>query len=300
MKCKSNVLMTRCFSVLICFGSSLNANAAAEPNGQDMLLAQEKMQQLREVYKEVQQAEVELQRLTEEAEREEPLLRPTVEALKKMKAFLQEAKNPQRFQEYLNSSKDRKAAYRLYEHCKGIFMARKIADVLSDPNQAELLKKPKIAFFRGYARDQSARLRFMKRLSENPSFTVFDVNDPNEERLWQNIKRFTFELAEYNEAEKQKLIEKKGVPEWLPDYASNMAFADSMINTYETGIFLLTPQDVQEAEKQVKKVYRKMGKIYPSWKQMRHLLAGENSPDNEAVLRAVQEHMQIWPTVHRK
>ncbi|HIJ67692.1 MAG TPA: hypothetical protein HPP51_05340, partial [Planctomycetes bacterium] len=118
MKYKINVLMTVCLPLLVYFGSNLNANAANEPNEEEILLAQEKMQQLREVYKEVQQAEVELQRLTEEAEREEPLLRPTVEALKKMKAFLQEAGNPQRFQQYLNNSKDRKAAYRLYEHCK--------------------------------------------------------------------------------------------------------------------------------------------------------------------------------------
>ncbi|GAH80694.1 unnamed protein product, partial [marine sediment metagenome] len=89
--------MTVCLFVLICSGSSLYATV--EPNEQDIQLAKEKMQRLREVYKEVQQAEVELQRLTEEAEREEPLLRPTVEALKDMRDFYEnEIKDGQRFQ----------------------------------------------------------------------------------------------------------------------------------------------------------------------------------------------------------
>lgn len=74
MKHKHNVLLTICLFVLICSCSMLYA--ATEPNEQDIQLAKEKMQQLREVYKEVQQAEVELLQLVEEAEREEPLLRP--------------------------------------------------------------------------------------------------------------------------------------------------------------------------------------------------------------------------------
>jgi hypothetical protein len=276
--------------MLIYFGSSLNA--AAEPDEQDILLAQEKMQQLREVYKEIQQAEVELQRLTEEAEREEPLLRPTLEALKKMKAFLQEAGNPQRFQEYLNSSKDRKAAYRLYEHCKVVFSQNKSFELLSDPNQERLIKKPMIHYFRTVIAKDSFT-----------SFTPqFDPTDPNDERLWKNIKRIHFKQApeEYLQQKREYYVKEKGVPNWLPDYAGNMAFADGMINWYEGGILLLTPQNVREAEKQVKEVYRKIGKIYHRWSKMRHLLADENNPDNEAVIRAVQEHMQIWPTVNRK
>lgn len=285
MNRKSNVLITVCLFMLACFGSDLYA--ATEPNEQDIQLAKEKMQQLREVYKEVQQAEVELQQLTEEAERKEPLLRPTVEALKKMKAFLQ-AQDHQRFQEYLNNSKDRKAAYRLYDNCKVTFGHNKSIEFLSDPNQVKLLKKPLIYIYR--------------RIPKDSFLPGFDPNDPNDERLWQNFKEIHFKRTpeEYLQRTRKYYIEEKGVPEWLPDYAGNMAFADSMINTYETGIVLLTPQDVRDAEKRVDNLYIKIGKIYSRWGKMRHLLADENNPDNKAVIRAVQEHMQIWPTVHRK
>ncbi|GAH60510.1 unnamed protein product, partial [marine sediment metagenome] len=145
---------------------------------------------------------------------------------------------------------------------------------------------------------------YYRRLSKETlqeSLPGFDPNDPNDERVWQKLKQMHFKRTpdEYLQRAREYYVKEKGVPEWLPDYAGNMAFADQMINTYETGILLLTPQDVRDAEKRVKEVYHKMGTIYPRWNKMRHLLAGENNPDNEAVIRAVQEHMQIWPTVHR-
>jgi len=276
-------------TTLIAF-SFISICRGSEPNEQDIQLAAEKMQRLREVYKEVQQAEVELQRLTEEAEREEPLLRPTVEALKDMRDFYEnEIKDGQRFQEYLNNSKDRKAAYRLYSDCKGAFSHNKTIQFLSDPNQERLVIKPLLYIYRRLSKET---------LQE--SLPGFDPNDPNDERVWQKLKQMHFKRTpeEYLQQRREYYIKEKGVPEWLPDYAGDMAFADQMINTYETGILLLTPQDVRDAEKQVKEVYRKMGRIYPSWNKMRHLLAGENNPDNEAVIRAVQEHMQLWPTVY--
>jgi len=285
MKHKNKALIAVCLFALVCFDSSLYG--AAEPNEQDIQLAKEKMQRLREVYTEVQQAEMELQRLTEEAEREEPLLRPTVEALKKMKAFLQ-AHDHQRFQKYLNNSKDRKVAYRLYEHCKATFGQDKYFGLINEPNEERLVKKPFIHICR-------------KGLPKDP-LRGFDPNDPNDERVWQSIKQIYFQQPpeEYLQQRREYYIKEKGVPEWLPDYAGDMAFADGMINTYETGILLLTPQDVRDAEKRVDNLYVKIGKIYFRWGEMRHLLAGENDPDNEAVIHAVQEHMQIWPTVHRK
>lgn len=291
MRRKNNVLITICLFALVCFSS--NTCSAAEPNDTDIQLAKEKMQRLREVYKEVQQAEVELLQLVEEAERKEPLLRHTVEALKEMDDFYENdlAKDHRRFQQYLNDSKDRKAAYRLYEHCKVIFSQNKSFELLNDPNQERLIKKPLLYIYRRLSKET---------LKE--SLPGFDPNDPNDERVWQKLKQMHFKQApkEYLQQRREYYIKEKGVPEWLPDYAGNMAFADGMINTYETGIVLLTPQDVRDAEKRVKEVYHKMGTIYPSWNKMRHLLVGENNPDNELVIRAVREHMQISPTVHRK
>jgi hypothetical protein len=288
MKHKNKALIAVCLFALVCLGSSLCG--AVEPSEQDMQLAEEKMLRLREVYKQVQQAELELQRLSEEAEREEPLLRPTVEALKKMNAFL-EAQDHRRFQAYLDNSKDRKAAYRLYEHCKVIFSRSKYFELLNDPNEERLVKKPLIHL---YQKELPEELR--ETLDPN------DPNDPNEERVWQSIKQLYFQQPseEYLQQRRDYYIKEKGVPEWLPDYGGDMAFADGMISTYEAGLFLLTPQNVRDAEKRVNNLYGEIGKIYFRWSKMRHLLVGENNPDNEAVIHAVQEHMQLWPTVFIK
>jgi hypothetical protein len=288
MKHENNGLMTAYFFALVCFGSSLYA--AIEPNVQDIQLSKEKMNQLREVYKEVQQAEAELQQLIEEAERKEPLLRPTKEALKKMRDFL-EAQDHQRFQGYLNNAKDCNEAYRLYEHCKAIFSQNKTVKLLGDPNQEKLVKKPMIYYFRNKAPKELIT-------SITSIIPQFEPNEPNDERLWQNIKEIYFKKMpdEYLQRERKYYIEKRGVPEWLPDYAANMAFADGMINCYEGGIYLLTPQEVCDTEKRVDKLYSKIGRIYAGWSKMRHLLATENNPDNEAVICAVQEHMRLFRT----
>ena len=97
----------------------------------------------------MQQAEAELLQLAEKAEREEPLLRPTVEALKTMRDFHEDfTKYNQRFQEYLNNSKDRKEAYWLYENCKIVFSQNKFFELISDPNQERLVKKPLLHIYR--------------------------------------------------------------------------------------------------------------------------------------------------------
>jgi hypothetical protein len=253
--------------VLVCCGSGLCG--AAEPNEQDIQLAKEKMDQLREVYKQVQQAEAELQRLIEEAERKEPLLRPTKDALKRIEDFYEHdlAKGHERFGKLVSDSNDPNAIYRLYEECMVVFSQNKSVELLSDPNQERLLKKPMIHYFRTVvAKD---------------SFTAFvpqfDPNDPNDEKLWQNIKQMHSKRApeEYLRRKREYYIEEKGVPEWLPDYAGSMAFANGMINSYKGGIHLLTPQEVRDAEERVNKLYHKMSKIYYRWGSIRHLLTSQ-------------------------
>jgi len=247
------------------------------------------MDQLREVYQQVQQAEAHLQQLTEEAERKEPLLRPTKDALKAVRDYSEYglAKEHGRFSKYISDSNDPKAIYRLYTNAKAIFSRNKIVDAINDPNQEKLLWKSMTY----YVRSMSSKLEHLN----------FDPNDPNDERLWQNIKHKYFKRApdEYLQGVREYYVKEKGLPEWLPDYAGNVGFADTMMETYRGAVFLLTPQEVRDAKDQRNKLYRKISKIYPSWNKLRHLLAGENNPDNEAVIRAVQEHMQLWPTMHR-
>jgi len=284
--------------IIMLFAALFSANslfASSEPNERDIQSDKEKMQMLREVYKEVQQAEMELYRLSKEAEANEPLLRPTIEALKAIRDFYDHdanmTTNSQRFQKYLDSSDDRKYAYRLYDECKGVFSHNKFFDLLKDPNQERLVRKPLLYICRRLPKET---------LQE--SLPGFDPNDPNDERVWQKLKLTNFRETpdEHLQRMRKYYIEDKGVPEWLPDYAGNMGFADQLINMYESGIFLLTPVYVRDAEKKLKEVYHIMERIYPAWYRIRHLLADENNPDSREVILEIQEHMQIWPSVYRQ
>lgn len=220
------------------------------------------------------------------------MLRPTIEALKAIRDFYDHdanmTTNSQRFQKYLDSSDDRKYAYRLYDECKGVFSHNKFFDLLKDPNQERLVKKPLTQIYR-------------KALPKDPNMG-FDTNDPNDENFWQSVKKVLFKQMpeEYLQQMRDYYVKDKGVPEWLPDYAGNMAFADQLINTYESGIFLLTPVYVRDAEKKLDGLYVKMSRIYPAWYRIRHLLADENNPDRQEVILEIQEHMQIWPSVYRQ
>ncbi len=292
MRCGEKFIQAALAILCVCGG--VVAYGAVEPNEQDIQLAKEKMQQLREVYKEVQQAEADLVKITKEAEQKEPLLREMAEALKKIDEFKEHglAKEQARYREYLKSSEDPNETIGLFLDCRVAFGAKEWAEALRDPNQEKLLKIPLI---RQYRYPEMVE-KLKRQLSSHSSFTFFDPNDPNDDRLWQNIKRFNFELAEHNKAERQNLIEQKGVPEWLADYAGKRQFAVGAFTMYSGGVYLLTPQKVRDAEKRVDDLYVKIGKIYPAWRRMRHLLTDANSPDNEAVIRAVQEHMRLFPT----
>ncbi len=279
MRHKHGVLTVACFLFALVYACPVRG--ASEPNSNPTELTEEKMVRLRQVYREVQQAETELVRLIEQSEQQEPLLRPTKDALIKMNDY-GESLDHKRFAEYLSGSSDKEKTKWLYVDCKAVFSRDKIAALLEDPNQAKLLKKPYIYGFRKMAATMTA-----------DGFDAFDPNDPNDERLWQNTRGIYFKRMtdEQVQQRRQHYIETMHVPEWLPEYAGNVAFAHGMSNMYEVGIYLLTPKEVRDAEKRVDDLYMKISWIYYKWGQMRDILGTENNPNNDAVIAKVQEHM---------
>jgi hypothetical protein len=144
-------------------------------------------------------------------------------------------------------------------------MKPKIVALSNDPNYENIVKKSTIYMFRELVRTQ-------------PEMQVIDYNEPNDNVLWLNIKNKFFKPAseEHLQRERDYYINKKKVPEWLPDYAGDMGFADAMINTYETGLFYLIPGYVLTAKKDVIRARIKADEIYPDWWKMRHLLTAQD------------------------
>lgn len=284
MRLERWIRMIASLSVLACASS-----ASLSAGEREMRLTQEQVQHLREVYRQVQQAETKLSRLIEQAERQELLLRPTKEALKRMKAFLA-AQDHQRLEEYL----DRTASYRLYEDCKAVFSQSKSWEILNDPNQERLIRGPMVHYFRHKAPPEvraSAGLEL-------------DPNDPNytDDMLWQDIKHVhSRRIPEaYFQQQREYFIKERGAPAWLPDYAANVAFADGMIGWYEAGLLLLTGREIRDTEAELTRLYAEMSAIHPRWNRIRSLLADPDSPDNQQVIDAVQEHLRLSPTARLK
>ena len=94
--------------------------------------------------------------------------------------------------------------------------------------------------------------------------TVFDPADPNDERLWQNIKRNMSELAMHTQAERSKLIE-EGVPEFMREYVGqyDVINASSELSWYWMRAYV--PKKLVEAAKALHEQEQKMSAIEPGW-----------------------------------
>jgi hypothetical protein len=294
MKHVNNVLMTICLFVLVCLGSVLYA--AVEPNEQNIQLAKEKMQQLKDEYKEFLKAARHLNEVVERAKVETPLLAETERAFKDNEEFRHRslAKESERYNQYLKDSKDPNETKKIFLSCRIAFGAGELAKVLQDPDQEKVLKLPMLTYFRTLMSSEPyQKSNFVRSLKESP-LTFFDVNEPNDDLLWRNLKRMYIERAEAYKAKRQELIE-EGVPEWLAEYAGKMDFAQAAFEAYEYSLILQTPEQVRQAETNLLKAKRRLDKIYPEWFKMHRLLVEQPNPQDETIVQQAEEHLRTWP-----
>jgi hypothetical protein len=295
MKYVNYVSTAVCLFTLVCFGSK--SCGAAEPNERDMQLAKEKVEQLKDGYKECLEAAHHLHEVVEQAKQEVPLLGAMEKAFKNNEEFRHRglAKEWERYHQYLKNSEDPNETKKIFSSCRDAFGARELAKAIEDPNQERVLKLPMLTYFRTLmSTEPYQKSNFVKSLKASP-LTFFDVNEPNDDLLWQNLKRMHLERAEGYKTRQQELIEREGVPEWLADYAGKMNFAQSAFEMYEYGLMLLMPEEVRLAEVRLLKTKRNLDKIYPRWFKMHHLLAARPGPEDEAIVQQADEHLRTWP-----
>ncbi len=290
----SDVLIKVSLLAVFCFVSALYGQT--EPNEQDIQLDEEKMIQLRTKYKEFLEAAKHLHDVVEKAKLEVPLLGEMEKAFKKNEEFRHRglAKEDQRYWQYLKDSNDPNEIKRTFYTLRNRFGARELAKAIEDPNQERVLKLPMITVFRILMSKPDQKKAFVKSLKASP-LTFFDVNEPNDDVLWENYKNMHIERARLLEAERREIIEEMGVSEWLADYAGREDFAQGAFELYETGLILLTPEYVRQAQIKLKKAMRNLNDIYPGWFSMHHLLDDQKSPEDGALAEEAWEHLRIWP-----
>jgi len=281
--------------LVICLG--VHAWGANEPNEREIQLAQSKMEELKAAHQKYRQAVVGLLSAYEEAARANPDFGPGVTGLLRIKMLSRfpGAKESAKYQD-----EDPEGWQKLLLMSEGASMAKVMGDHLRDPNLAKQLRPGLLFLYRagkGWIPEQ--REKFMKEL-EDRGHTVFDPNDRDDERLWQNIKKYELEQAEGAIRMQKQLLQEQHVPQWMLNWAGYYRFADSMGEWLDFWLSMEMPDQVLDASRQVRTVMENLDRIYPSWKRIQYLLGADASPEyGSAVNRAARWSDDIIASINR-
>ena len=251
-------------------------------------------------YKKLLAAATHLVSISEEAERQEPYLVDLEAALVRIRR-MREQLEPQReacekyFKDAEKNSEGQRDIEEMCRRFSRMCAPRKMVKAMQDPNCARELKPAWIVIYRAmYGCDSSMRDHLFRRIEETPILTYFDPNDPNDESLWANLKRFTEQVVEWLEPDVEKELEEHNAPQWLAQYLGQSGF----LHEWETGIgiafSLWRPQSVVRARERMQEAIAQMDKICPQWRQMQAALAGENASQEASILERAYEKMNSF------
>jgi len=304
MKHKNGVLVTICILVTACFG--LDSCSATEPNEQDILLAKERMEQLRQAYKEYEEAIAHFLKVNADAIREQPDLAAVEVGRLRMDAMERTGwLSKEKHGKFLRSSEDPNEVHKMVVRCSSSFGMKAMVELLGDPNWAWELRPALLLAYRlewdpngPMSREGLSKNTFMDNLKEK-GYTVFDPTDPNDERLWENIKRHALEKAEHYDYERQRLLQKLrelNYPECVAEYAGMATLVDGLIYGYNVWLYFNTPENLVQAAKGLEKALDRMDKTYRRWHTMLNVLADETNPYTTDRLYRIETR---WDRVRR-
>ena len=251
------------------------ASEIAEPNKKEIQLSAEKMQELKQAYDKLQQSIEHFLEVNRNAEKQHPGL-AAVETCLLRKRPMENLGDSEynEYQTFYNASDENK---RLFDLCRLPFGAKFYADAMKDPNWAEELKPILLLQYRieDEYPPEVQRETFMERLKKR-GLTVFEPNDPNDERLWNNIKRHVQENSDYYEQQRTNLVEEKGVPKKVAEFAGYLTYNNMIIRLSGPWLLINTPEEVIDALREMMEKMKEIMSIYPQWIQIEHLLTDKN------------------------
>jgi len=260
----------------------------------------EKTVLLREQYKKLIAAARHLVSVSEKAEQEEPYLVDLEAGLKRIRRMTEQME-PQReacekyFKEAEEDSEDQRDLEEMRQRFRRLCAHRARAEAMHDPNCAKELRPAWIVMYRAmYGSDSGEREWLFRTLESHPELTVFEPNDPNDESLWENIRRFTTQAVEWLEPDVEKRLEEYNAPRWLAEYLGRHGF----LHEWETGIgiafSLWRPQSVVRARGRMQEAIARMDEICPQWKEMQTVLGGEKASQEGSILEKAYEKMNSF------
>jgi len=152
-----------------------------------------------------------------------------------------------------------------YSRCRHAFGTKAWAEALRDADREPELRPIMILNYRYLLprRNPNWREKLIYALKKR-GLTVFEPNDPNDERLWRKIKRNIFEMADYTAGERAKLVA-EGVPEFVREYAGRYDFVNACSELYRYWMKVYVPRELIRAAKELHEQQQRLGAIEPKW-----------------------------------
>jgi len=266
------------------------ASEIAEPNKKEIQLSAEKMQELKQAYTNLKQSIEHFLEVNRNAEKQHPGLAAVETCLLRMRRMESQGfPGYNEYQTFYNASDENK---RLFDLCRAPFSSKFYADAIRDPNWAEELKPLLLLQYRyeDTYPPEVQREAFVERLKKK-GLTVFEPNDPNDERLWNNIKRHVQENSDYYEQRRTNLVEEKGVPKKVAEFAGYLSYNNMIIRLSEPWLLINTPEEVIDALREMMEKIKEIMSIYPQWIQIEHLLTDKNvAVDKQKAMALLREY----------
>jgi hypothetical protein len=251
-----------CVLALVClFGSSCQTGRVDERDAEAA-----RLWRLRQEYEKFDQAVSYLLAVNAEAMRQNPDLRFVERGLHRVNEMKRAGLPGQReFRQYRVSHPDPEQFEKTYRRSSHAFGMKAWAEALRDPERQAELRPIMIFNYRHLLprRNPNWRDKFIDALKRQ-GLTVFDPNDPNDERLWRNIKQNMFEMADYTAGERAKLVA-EGVPESVREYAGWHDFMNACSELYRYWMKVYVPRELVRAARALHEQEQRLSAIEPEW-----------------------------------
>jgi hypothetical protein len=225
-----------------------------------------KLQRSRQEYEKFDRAVSYLLAANSEAMRQNPDLRLVERGLHRVNEMKRAGLPGElEFKQYRASHANPDQFDKTYMRCRHAFGTKAWAETLRDPDREPELRPIMIFNYRHLLprRNPNWREKFIDALKRR-GLTVFKPNDPNDERLWRNIKQNMFEMADYTAGERAKLIE-EGVPEFMREYAGQYDSVNACSELYRYWMKAYVPRELVRAAKALHEQEQRLSAIEPEW-----------------------------------
>jgi hypothetical protein len=226
----------------------------------------EKMQQLKVEYNKLESSALNLIEANHRAIVSNPDLAYVEAGIKRINEEQRKGLPGQKaFHRYRYSSTSPDEINKLFMRCRRAFGPLAWAKAVNDPNREQQLR-PIVMF--SYHRildspEVGGKEGFVRAL-EQEGLTVFDPNDPNKSRLWQNLKIHMSETSDHWEPERHALIQ-EDIPDCIIEFAGKYDVHDASKEMYGRWLVAHVPDELVAAVRQFKNNRKNMMAIQGNW-----------------------------------